>query len=168
LAAMRRPSTDSTGSLPGIAAAATSASKRKDHLRFGDLQGSYVAQQSERHHPSRHGDSSHPLARAESLGPSLDSLTLQPQQPLHPPPSPNSLPANSSAGSLNNNPNGQSGTTHRRSAPPTPSKRRKPPAVPQQATERTNSGATITAIASSNPTSIGKPTKSNSLPHALA
>ena len=160
LSSLRRPSTDSAGSLPGIAAATTSASKRREQVRSGDLQNSFSTRQSERHHQNRsHGDSvypSHPpLPRADSIGTGLDGLVSQP--PPHPPSPASSLPTSSS---FSSNSKTQSGTTHRRSAPPTPAKRRKPPAVPA---ERTNSGATITTIASSNATQSLRVTKGSEL-----
>jgi hypothetical protein len=166
IARVGSPGSDSFtfASFPGIAVATISAAKRRDQLRSKDSKGSSIAQQSERLHHNRNREDSHLLSRTESLGTGLDGLA--PQLP-HPPPSHNSLPATPSTVSLNTNSKTQSGTTHRRSAPPTPGKRRKPPAVPLPATERTNSGATITPIASSNPTSNGKVMKSSSLQHSL-
>lgn len=156
LNSMRPPSADSAGSLPGVAAATTSALKRKDQLRSGEFQGSFAAQQSERHHHNRSGDRPLP-ARADSLGTGVDGLALR-SHPLRSP-SPNT-----SAVSLNINSKPQPGTTQRRSAPPAPTKRRKPPAVP---TEKTNSGATITPIASSNSSQTAKVTKTSGLQHAI-
>jgi len=143
LTGIRRPSTDSTSSLPGIASAKTPAPKRKDISRSGDFQSSFAAQQAERHHLSRNTDSLYPPPRSESLERGFDGLVIQSH--THPPSPLNSLQATSASTSLNVN--SKPGMPHRRSAPPTPAKRRKPPAVPS---EKTNSGATITAIASSN------------------
>jgi hypothetical protein len=159
LTSLRRPSTDSASSLPGVAAATTPVSKRRQPSRSGELQGSFAAQQAERHHQNRSADSLHPHPTLAQTG--MDGLVSQP----HSPSSHNSLPATPSAVSLNINP--KSGTTPRRSAPPAPARRRKPPAVPQPA-ERTNSGATITAIASSNSAPTAKVTKSSGLQHSLS
>jgi hypothetical protein len=159
LSSIRRPSTDSTGSLPGIASAKTPVSKQKGPSRSADYQGSFAAQQTERHHQNRTADNLHPHhapPRSDSLDTGIDGLVSQSQT------TPNGLPSSISEVSLI-----RPGTTHRRSAPPTPAKRRKPPAVP---VEKTNSGATITAIASSNPVPTVKITKTSTsgLQHMLA
>lgn len=160
--AIRRPSGDSASSLPGIAVSTSPLAKRRELPRSGDVQGSSAAQQAERYHQNRNTDSlrPHPPVRSDSLDTGIDGLTH-----THSPISPMSLPATTSAVALGINP--KSGTTQRRSAPPAPAKRRKPPAVPLPA-EKTNSGATITAIASSNSAPTVKVTKSSGLQHLIA
>jgi hypothetical protein len=163
--ALRRPSGDSTNSLPGVATTISPVSKRRDLSRSGEIQGSFAAQQAERYHPPRNTDSfrPHPPPRSDSLDTGIDGFVTQPY--THPPSPALSLPTPTSAVSLGVNPKPE--TTHRRSAPPAPAKRRKPPAVPLPA-EKTNSGATFTAIASSNPMPTVKVMKSSSLQHTIA
>jgi hypothetical protein len=156
--ALRRPSGDSTSSLPGVAATISPVSKRRDLSRSGEIQGSFAAQQAERYHEPRNTESlrPHPPVRSDSLDACINGFVTQPH--THPPSPALSLPTPTSPVSLGVNPK-----PHRRSAPPAPAKRRKPPAVPA---EKTNSGATFTAIASSNP--APKVMKSSSLQHTIA
>ena len=132
LEGLKRGSNESAMSLPGPTMA-----KRKEQLSNSSS--------SERHHLSNSLSLPTP-SRSDSLpSAGIDFL-----------PSASSLLQDTASLSLSDPPQSHSNSKqHRRPAPPAPGpKRRKPPAVPVPvALETTNSGATITAIASSNPAS---------------
>ena len=139
-----KSSNESAMSLPGAASA-----KRKEPL----------SNSSSRHHSSNSLPPPTPSRSGSLPSTGIDFIL-----------SADSLLQDTASLSLSDSPQPNS-KQHRRPAPPAPaSKRRKPPAVPiPVALERTNSGATITTIASSNnPVSAMKVMKTSSLKHPVA
>ncbi|KAF9563841.1 hypothetical protein CPC08DRAFT_705758 [Agrocybe pediades] len=139
---LRRPSNASVLSLPSAMAA-----------NFAKLNISPAASPTKKRNPvHREVESSGYPQRHSSLDPGHLPLTVHVTQPtpshshLHSPISPISPPPDSEEDALPAAP-----PTRRR--PPPPPKRRKPPAIPMG---RTNSGATITSIRSSEPSPLSK------------
>ncbi|KII91657.1 hypothetical protein PLICRDRAFT_136034 [Plicaturopsis crispa FD-325 SS-3] len=143
----RRASNDSSASINGVASAtAPHSTTHRRRVSKSDLDATIaipLPQQPHAHH--HHGESgSHHLhahaspSRADSLDTAIvDVHRHHGHSHVHTAPVASSLPPSPTPGAV---------AKPRRSAPPAPPKRRKPPAVP---TGRTNSGATITTIASS-------------------
>lgn len=132
---VRRPSNASVTSLPAFMAQSTSklsvnttSTKRRS------------ATNAEGHHHSS-------PSRSSTLPPDLTSPLSPPLRSESPPPPVPPIPSHIVITS-----SGATGTTHRR-PPPAPPKRRKPPAIP---VGRTNSGAIITSIRSSEPSPLSK------------
>jgi len=138
---LSRPSNSSLTTLPGFSGSSSKvliapSSSKKRSTSAAAVESSY---------PSRHN--SLPLEGDHSSYQYTPSLSPPPSRSTIPPPpvSPTSVTSSESSSS--------SSKPHRRPPPPAPTRRRKPPAIP---IGRTNGGAVITSIRSSEPSPLSK------------